>query len=162
MVTSKPAAGAAKTRRAGLPDCAVERCLSILSDRWSFLIVRDALMLGIERFADFQKSLGIAPNVLTARLDHLVDAGLMTKRFYQEPGSRRRRSYHLTRAGQDLALPFAALQQWGDLHEPHPEGPSMERRSDAGAALRVALLDDTDTPVPTSELSFQPTGRMIA
>jgi DNA-binding HxlR family transcriptional regulator len=150
-----------KTLGRSEPDCSVERCLTALSDRWSFLIMRDALMVGIERFADFQKSLGIAPNILTARLENLVDAGLMTKRSYQEPGSRQRQSYHLTQAGKDLALPFAALQQWGDTHKPHSQGPSQERRSASGAALRVGLLDDNDQPVAVSDLTFMPTARML-
>ncbi len=111
-------------------------------------------MAGVERFADFQRALGIAPNVLTARLERPVDAGVMTKRSYQEPGSRRRQSYHLTQAGKDLAVPLAALQQWGDVHDPPPRGPSVERRSAAGGLVRVGFLDDADNVVPLSELSF--------
>ena len=88
--------------------------------------------------------------------------GLMIKRSYQEPGARRRQSYHLTQAGRDLALPFAALQQWGDEHEPHRDGPSMERRSSAGATLHVGLLDDADRPVRTGDLAFAPTARMLS
>src|ERR1700755_3153661 len=107
-----------KTDRRSEPDCSIERCLLVLSDRWSFLIMRESLMAGVERFADFQRARGIAPNVLTARLESLVDAGVMTKRAYQEPGSRTRRSYHLTPAGRDLPIPLPALQQWGDEHDP--------------------------------------------
>ncbi len=117
-------------------------------------------MGGVERFADFQGALGIAPNVLTARLERLVDAGVMTKRSYQEPGSRRRQSYHVTPAGRDLAVPLAALQQWGDVHDPPRRGPSMERRSAAGAEVRVGLLDEADNVVPLSELSFVPASRL--
>ena len=134
----------------------VERCLEILSDRWTFLIIRDALMAGVERFADFEKSLGIATNMLTARLEHLVDSGVMVKRSYQEPGSRRRQSYHLTQAGRDLALPFAALQQWADEHEPHPNGPSVERRSPSGQAVRVELLDEGDHSLRADDMTFVP------
>lgn len=141
-------------RTADEPECSLERCLLVLSDRWSFLIMRDALMVGIERFADFQKSLGIAPNVLTARLEQLVDAGVMTKRSYQEPGARRRQSYHLTQAGRDLAVPFAALQEWGDEHDPPRGGPSMERVSPTGAKVRVGLLDGANSPVPRYDFRF--------
>ncbi len=144
------------------PDCSVERCLEILSDRWCFLIMRDALMAGIERFADFEESLGIASNVLTARLEHLVDSGVMVKRSYQEPGARRRQSYHLTPAGKELALPFAALQQWADAYEPHPEGPSVERVSPSGVPLRVGLLDEAGQPVDTRDLTFVPTPRILS
>jgi DNA-binding HxlR family transcriptional regulator len=143
-----------KTRAQPEPDCSIERCLLVLSDRWSFLIMREALMGGVERFADFQKSLGIAANILTARLDRLVSAGVMTRRSYQEPGSRTRQSYHLTQAGRDLAVPLAALQQWGDVHNPPRGGPSVERRSPSGTQVRVGFLDETDRVVPRDDLLF--------
>jgi DNA-binding HxlR family transcriptional regulator len=136
------------------PQCSIERCLLVLSDRWSFLIMREALMAGVERFAEFQSKLGLAPNVLTTRLESLVDAGVMTRRSYQEPGRRRRQSYHLTSAGRDLMVPLVALQQWGDEHDPPSEGPSLERRSATGAAVRVALVDDADDVVSLEELVF--------
>ncbi len=111
-------------------------------------------MAGVERFADFQKSLGIAPNILTDRLERLVAAEVMTKRSYQEPGARTRRSYHLTQSGKDLAVPLAALQQWGDTHKPPRGGPSVERRSPSGDLVRVGFLDEADSPVSQEDLSF--------
>lgn len=144
----------ARAQRQSEPDCSIERCLLALSDRWSFLIMREALMGGVERFADFQKALGIAPNILTDRLERLVSAGVMTRRSYQEPGSRTRRSYHLTQAGKDLAVPLAALQQWGDVHNPPRSGPSVERRSPTGGPVRVGFLDEADHVVPLGDLSF--------
>jgi DNA-binding HxlR family transcriptional regulator len=138
--------------------CSIERFLGVLTDRWSFLILREALMGGVERFADFQRALGIAPNVLTDRLDHLVKAGVLTKRSYQEPGSRARRSYHLTPAGRDLAIPLAALQQWGDLHDPPRGGPSVLRRTRSGRPVQVAFVDDNGAAVPLGELAFVEAG----
>src|SRR3982075_1381812 len=120
-----------KARSRGEPVCSIERCLQILSDRWSFLILREALIDGITRFAEFERNLGIAPNVLTDRLENLVKAGVLTKRSYQEPGARTRRSYHLTPAGKDLAVPLAALQQWGDEHTNPPNRPTVARLSPA-------------------------------
>ena len=143
-----------KARSRPEPVCSIERCLQILSDRWSFLILREALIDGITRFADFQRNLGIAPNVLTDRLDNLVNAGVLTKRSYQEPGSRTRRSYHLTAAGKDLAVPLAALQQWGDEHNAPPDGPTVQRRSAADTPVRVAFLDETNQVVPVNDLAF--------
>jgi DNA-binding HxlR family transcriptional regulator len=143
----------ATTRHAD-PACSIERCLNVLSDRWSFLIVREAMMAGVERFADFQHRLGIAPNVLSNRLEHLVDARVLTKRSYQEPGSRARRSYHLTPSGKDLAIPLAALQQWGDQHAPRRSGPSVLRRSPTGSHVRVGFLDEADKPVTAEECAF--------
>ncbi len=144
------------------PDCSIDRCLFVLSDRWSFLILRDALMAGVTKFADFQKSLGIAPNVLTSRLENLVDAGVMTKRSYQEPRSRKRQSYHLTDAGRDLAIPLAAIQQWGDEHDPPRDGPSVERRSPSGGLVRVGFIDEADEPLSADDLSFVAAPRLAA
>jgi DNA-binding HxlR family transcriptional regulator len=148
-VTPPTAAG-----RSSQPDCSIERCLNVLSDQWSFLIIREALMAGVERFADFQRRLSIAPNVLSQRLERLVDAGVMTKRSYQEPGSRARRSYHLTQSGKDLAIPLAALQQWGDQHVPRRSGPTVMRRTPSGSDVRVGFLDDADNPVPLADCTF--------
>jgi DNA-binding HxlR family transcriptional regulator len=136
------------------PDCSIERCLNVLSDQWSFLIIREALMAGVERFADFQHRLGIAPNVLSDRLERLVETGVLTKRSYQEAGSRARRSYHLTPSGRDLAIPLAALQQWGDQHVPRRAGPTLERRSPSGSHVRVGFLDDADHLVPPQDVAF--------
>ena len=147
----------ASKARAVAPDCSIERCLQILSDRWSFLILREALMNGITRFAEFERNLGIAPNVLTDRLENLVKAGVLTKRSYQEPGSRTRRSYHLTPAGRDLAVPLAALQQWGDEHTNPPNGPTVARLSPAGKTVRVAFRDEANQPVPVNDLTFAKT-----
>jgi DNA-binding HxlR family transcriptional regulator len=141
-------------RRRPEPDCSIERCLNVLSDQWSFLIIREALMAGVERFADFQHRLGIAPNVLTDRLERLVERGVLAKRSYQEPGSRTRRSYHLTPSGRDLAIPLAALQQWGDQHVPRRAGPTVVRRSPSGSHVRVGFLDDADEPVPPQDVAF--------
>ena len=143
-----------KARSRPEPVCSIERCLQILSDRWSFLILREALIDGITRFADFQRNLGIAPNVLTDRLENLVNAGVLTKRSYQEPGSRTRRSYHLTAAGKDLVVPLAALQQWGDEHNAPADGPTVARRSAAGKPVRVAFLDEANKAVPVNDLTF--------
>jgi DNA-binding HxlR family transcriptional regulator len=147
-----------QARRPPDPVCSIERCLGVLTDRWSFLIIREALMAGVERFADFQQRLGIAPNVLTDRLEHLVQSGVLTKRSYQEPGSRARRSYHLTPAGRDLAVPLAALQQWGDEHNPPRSGPSVLRRSPSGAPVQVAFVDDEGAPVRPDNVAWVESG----
>jgi DNA-binding HxlR family transcriptional regulator len=143
-----------KTRRSQESVCSIERCLHILSDRWSFLILREALLGGVTRFADFQRKLGIAPNVLTKRLDDLVRAGVLSKGAYQLPGSRTRFSYHATVAGKDLAVPLAALQQWGDEHNAPPDGPTVARRSAAGKSVRVGFLDESNKAVPASDVIF--------
>jgi DNA-binding HxlR family transcriptional regulator len=139
------------------PFCSIERALVLLSDRWSFLVVREILLYGETRFSALRDRLGIASNVLTDRLDRLVDGGVLEKRAYKEAGSRARSSYHPTPAGLDLKLALAALQQWGDVHEPRADGPTVARRrvSD-GASVDVAFVAD-GTPLPVDEMEFRPT-----
>jgi DNA-binding HxlR family transcriptional regulator len=87
--------------------CPVARSLDTIGEWWSLLIVRDALG-GIRRFSDFQKSLGLAKNVLSTRLKKLVACGIME----QEPAS----EYALTQKGRELFPVIVALRQWGESH----------------------------------------------
>lgn len=120
--------------------CAIARTVDVLKDPWSFLILREALS-GVTRFADFREHLGIATDVLTERLAVLVDAGVLHREQYQEPGSRARASYHLTPAGTELKLVIGALQQWGDAHLPVACGPTIERRDQrTGQPVEVAFV----------------------
>jgi DNA-binding HxlR family transcriptional regulator len=94
--------------------CSIARTLEAVGERWSLLIVRDAF-LGVSRFSDFQRSLGIARNVLTQRLEHLVAEDIFEHR---DDGA-----YVLTRKGRELAPTLHQLMKWGDHHYPRPEGP---------------------------------------
>ncbi|WP_405134522.1 winged helix-turn-helix transcriptional regulator [Nocardia sp. NBC_01388] len=89
------------------PSCPVARTADLVGDRWSLLIVRDA-MDGASSFTDFQQRLGIARNILTDRLRKLVDRGILTTSTL--PGGKRH-SYELTAAGQDLFTVIVALRQ---------------------------------------------------
>jgi DNA-binding HxlR family transcriptional regulator len=93
--------------------CSVARTLEIVGERWTLLILRDAF-LGVRRFDDFQRSLGVARNVLNTRLQRLVEAGLLERRRYQERPPRH--EYRLTPMGRDLWPALVALMQWGDQH----------------------------------------------
>jgi DNA-binding HxlR family transcriptional regulator len=94
-------------------ECPIARSLDVIGDWWSLLIVRDAFG-GKRKFGDFQKSLGIAKNILAARLRSLVSHGILTLEPstdgspYQE--------YGLTPRGRDLFFVLVALRQWGDRH----------------------------------------------
>ncbi|MEV0890711.1 helix-turn-helix domain-containing protein [Promicromonospora sp. NPDC050262] len=137
------------------PYCSIERALTVLADRWSFLVLREALLYDVERFAEFQQRLGIATNVLTDRLDHLVEAGVLERTEYREPGSRARPAYVPTSAGRDLEVVLGALQQWGDEHAPREDGPTMVRRERGSSApLRVGFLRDGDSSVPLEQVEF--------
>ncbi len=134
--------------------CSIERAVAILGERWTFLIVRQA-HAGTTRFVDFQRELGAAPDILTARLHTLVRAGILEKQSYQEPGERVRYSYHLTRAGTDLRLVLGALQQRGDVHLPRLEGPSAARRHlQSGRPVHVAFTDDEGHAVDVDSVTI--------
>lgn len=93
-------------------ECSVAQSLEVIGEWWTFLIIRDAFM-GVTRFDDFAKRLGIARNVLTARLDTLVEADVMTRVPYEE-GTRPRYDYRLTDKGKALWPVLTTLRQWGD------------------------------------------------
>jgi len=100
-------------------DCSVAKALEVIGERWSLLIVR-AVMHGNRRFGEMQESLGIARNVLSARLQRLVDEDILERRAYQE--SPPRYEYFLTQKGLDLWPALIALLHWGDRYSPSPEG----------------------------------------
>ncbi|HEX4249448.1 MAG TPA: helix-turn-helix domain-containing protein, partial [Pseudonocardia sp.] len=93
--------------------CSLARALEVVGERWTLLIVRDAL-LGLSRFEEFSDSLGLARNVLTDRLTGLVRAGVLERVRYQRRPDRF--EYRLTAPGRGLAVPVLALMQWGDAH----------------------------------------------
>lgn len=102
-------------RRSSFADmsCSIAQSLEILGEWWTLLIIRDAF-LGITRFEDFQERLGIARNVLSARLQTLVDAGVLERHVYDE--SRDRADYRLTAMGRALWPVMTTLRQWGDKY----------------------------------------------
>ena len=106
------------------PNCPVVRTLDVVGEKWSLLIVRNALR-GETRFSQFRDDLGIPSDVLTARLITLVDAGILEKRAYREPGARERSSYHLTPAGEGLVILIGAMKKWNDEFNPSPVMSSM-------------------------------------
>ena len=82
--------------------CSIARALEVVGERWSLLILRDAVFAGVTRFGDFQHNLGIATNVLQARLDAFVDSGLMARREVRGAGGKLS-EYVVTEMGRDLA-----------------------------------------------------------
>ena len=89
-------------------NCSTSRALEVVGERWSMLILRDAMFAGFTRFSQFQKSLGVATNILAKRLEDFVAAGLMEHR----PGEPA--EYVLTRKGLELLPAVVALAEWGD------------------------------------------------
>jgi len=99
--------------------CSIARTLEIVGERWTLLVLRDAF-LGIRRFDDFQRDLGVARNVLADRLGRLVHEGILERRRYRERPERF--EYRLTAKGRDLWPVLHSLVTWGDEHAA-PEGP---------------------------------------
>jgi DNA-binding HxlR family transcriptional regulator len=128
--------------------CPVGRGLARAGDAWSMLILRDA-GLGRTRFDDFQKSLGIAPNILTRRLAALVEAGMLERRRYNERPPRD--EYVLTEAGREYLPVLQALGGWARKH--FGEG-AMSDLIDANSGRTITpLVVDAETGVPLSEIA---------
>src|ERR1700710_684996 len=104
-------------------NCSVARPLAFLGERWSLLVLRD-LFLGRRRFDEFQESLGIATNVLSARLATLAEEGIVDRRRYSEHPERF--EYVLTEKGRDLQPVILALVAWGDRYTSGPAGAPLE------------------------------------
>ncbi|HEX3605116.1 MAG TPA: helix-turn-helix domain-containing protein [Candidatus Dormibacteraeota bacterium] len=99
--------------------CSVARALEVVGERWTLLIIRDALN-GVRRFEDFQRDLGLARNILADRLQRLCAAGVLERVRYSERPERY--EYRLTEVGRDLWPAVIALRNWGDRHLAPPEG----------------------------------------
>jgi DNA-binding HxlR family transcriptional regulator len=103
-------------------NCSIARTLELVGERWTMLVLRD-VFLGVRRFEALQRDLGIARNVLSARLERLVDEGVLEKTPYQERPVRY--EYHLTDKGKDLWPLMVEMQQWGDRHAAPAVGPPV-------------------------------------
>jgi DNA-binding HxlR family transcriptional regulator len=106
-------------------NCSIARTLELVGERWTILVLRD-VFLGRRRFDQMQQSLGVARNVLAARLDRLVDEGILEKVPYQERPLRH--EYRLTSKGLDLWPVIVELLRWGDRHAASVAGPPIVLR----------------------------------
>jgi DNA-binding HxlR family transcriptional regulator len=119
-------------------DCSIARALEVVGERWTLLIIRDAF-LGVRRFDQFQESLGIARNVLTDRLNRLVEEGILRRVRYSERPQRH--EYRLTHKGADLAIALAGLRQWGDKYLSE-KPPTITRRKSDKQPVVVAFVPE--------------------
>lgn len=118
--------------------CPIARSLERVGEWWSILILRDAFY-GLTRFDEFQKSLDIAPNMLTRRLNALVEEGLLEKRLYCEKPPRH--EYVLTERGRDFRPVLLSLLAWGNKHFA-PEGASVVLLDkETGAEVDLVMVD---------------------
>jgi DNA-binding HxlR family transcriptional regulator len=117
--------------------CSIARGLSVVGDRWTLLIVRDAF-LGLSRFQEFEADLGLPKKVLTERLQRLVDEDIFERRLYQERPERY--EYVLTDKGRGLWRVLAHMLMWGDQHYADEAGPPrILRHRECGGRLDYAL-----------------------
>ncbi len=100
--------------------CPVARAMAVLGERWAILVLREAFY-GTTRFDEFERNLGIAPNILSARLRSLVEHGLLEK--CATPGARH--EYRLTAKGRDFFPAYIALKGWADRWMTGPDGPPV-------------------------------------
>lgn len=105
--------------------CSITRPLTVLGDRWTFLVVKQAFA-GVRRFEDFQSSLGISRGRLSDRLDRLVEEGILRRAPYKDE-RRTRLEYRLTDKGHELYPILIAIRDWGDRHMA-PDGPPVRYR----------------------------------
>jgi DNA-binding HxlR family transcriptional regulator len=126
----------------------VARSVNLIGDRWSLLIVRDAFD-GVRRFGDFQRSLGVARNILSDRLRKLVDANILELKdasdgtAYQE--------YVLTEAGESLFPIVVALRQWGEVNlfrEGEPHSILIDKQTQSPIPAMYPLSHDGKTLSP--------------
>lgn len=147
----------ASSRRAGGDlRCSLARTLQVLGDRWTILIVRESFR-GRTRFTDFRRTLGIPTDILTSRLASLVEAGVLERRGYREPGARERFDYHLTSAGEALLPVLGAFAQWGNAYRPSGHGPSrIYQDAETGEATSVAFVTAAGRVVPCGDIAIVP------
>ena len=134
----------------GMP-CPIARTLERVGEWWSILILRDAFH-GYTRFDQFEKSLGIAPNMLTRRLSALVKAGLLERRRYSERPPRY--EYVLTERGRDFRPVIVAMYAWGNKHFA-PEGESVLLVHAGTGAVADPVLVDRATGRPVTEPEYR-------
>lgn len=113
--------------------CSIARTLELVGERWSLLIIRDAVFGGATRYNDFQRRLGVATNILKARLDGFVEAGLMRRHKYSEQPELF--EYRLTDKGRALAPVLVAVTEWGDRWATDGEPPILYTHSVCGAGI---------------------------
>ena len=135
--------------------CSIARALEVVGERWTLLILRDAL-LGLQRFEEFQADLGVATNVLTNRLKRLCHEQVLERvPDAERPG---RAKYVLTGKGAQLGPALIVLMKWGDRHYPEPGGPPrLTIHAGCGGSIGPDLqCDRCGEPLRPGEIEFPP------
>jgi DNA-binding HxlR family transcriptional regulator len=131
----------------------VSQTLKVIGDRWSFMVIREAFF-GVRRFDALQTKLGIAPNILTDRLDRLVGEGIIVRRKYQDQPERY--EYPLTDKGKDLYGPLIAMLRWGDDWLARGKPPLILTHKGCGHDFNPTVVcDHCREPLRAKEMSYR-------
>jgi DNA-binding HxlR family transcriptional regulator len=133
--------------------CPVARSMAVLGERWAMLVLRDCFY-GTTRFDEFERNLGIAPNILSARLRELTAHGLLAK----TPAAAGRHDYVLTEQGRDFFPAYLALKAWADRWMTGPEGPLVviEDRATGQPVIAPPVLSAAGTPLRPEDVRIRP------
>ncbi|HUP86999.1 MAG TPA: helix-turn-helix domain-containing protein [Acidimicrobiales bacterium] len=143
-----------RTDTSGWP-CNIARGAHVLGDHWNLLLIRQAC-LGSRRFEEFQRTLGIGRNILTLRLDGLVDEGILDRVEYQQRP--RRCEYRLTERGRDAYTVLVAMAAWAERWMTGPEGtPVLQHHVTCGHDMHaVVVCSECAEPIDVREVRVRP------
>jgi DNA-binding HxlR family transcriptional regulator len=133
--------------------CSLARSLEVIGDWWSPLIIRD-IYLGIDRFTDLAEDLGLSRNLLTERLNRLVDNGVLRRERYRERPPRDR--YTLTEAGREFVPILVALTAWGDRWQTPEGGPPIRFQHGDHRAMPMVACAECGRQIAAQELTAKP------
>ncbi len=141
--------------------CSVASTLEVIGERWTMHVLREAF-LGVRRFEDFRRNIGVARNILTDRLNTLVAEGILRRELYSEHPPRS--EYRLTRKGIDLHGILIELMKWGNRWAPSPDGPGVVlRHRGCGSVVEPMLAcPECGEPVQAWDLEALPGPAMTA
>ena len=144
----------AQTDFANMP-CPVARSMAMLGERWAILLMRE-VYYGSSRFDEFEKHLGIAPNILSARLKNLVEHGLLEK--VPAPGGGARQVYQLTEMGRDFFPVYVSLKAWADRWLSDEKGPPtvLEDKRDGKEIVAGKLTRADGSTITVDDLRVRP------
>ena len=135
--------------------CSIARSVDLMGDWWMLLIMREAFF-GTTRFAEFQKALSIGRNILTERLNRLVNEGMFDRREYSTHPPRH--EYLLTQQGRDFFPVVMAFAKWGDRWLDKGDGPPLVYRhqSCGGATSGILVCTDCGEPLDSLNVGVKP------
>ena len=130
-------------------NCSVARALELVGERWSLLILRNAAFAGQTKFSEFERRLGIAPNILATRLESFVAEGLME--MHPNPEHKGQNEYVLTEKGRDFVPALVALTSWGDRWAAPDGPPIVYEHEGCGGEVHLELRCGSCNSVTTAE-----------